>query len=429
MSAVLTVPAWLQATYERHEKNTPDWLIEFRENQWDAFRKNGLPTSKDEAWKYADLSFLTNNYFSKPQPIISQDLQDSINQHRLQQSDSILLVSINGYFMPALSDLRKLPQQVIACNVQQALQKHTALIKPYWSKIRDTKRYPFASLNAAMCTDGLFFYLPDHCQLTAPIHFLSLVVDENEFIAHPRHVFLLGEQSKLQVVEEQFAFSDKTYMINSVTTISVAKQAQFEHYKIQNESPRAVHLAHFFVQQMQESSTAFTNFSFGSLFARDELVVTLQEPGADCRTAGFYHTRHANQYIDNHIEVNHAAARTKSEMLYKGILENKSRAVFNGRLHVEKDAQKIWAYQANHNMLLSKDADVYSKPELEIYADDVKCKHGASVGQLDQDALFYLRSRGIEKSQAITMLLQGFADGILQRINHAGIKMRVQEVL
>ncbi len=126
----------------------------------------------------------------------------------------------------------------------------------------------------------------------------------------------------------------------------------------------------------------------------------MQEPGAECRTGGFYHLHHDNQYIDNHIDIDHVAPRSNSEMLYKGILDNKSRAVFNGRLHVEKDAQKIIAYQANHNLLLSNDAEVYSKPELEIYADDVKCKHGATTGQLDQDAFFYLRSRGIARSRS-----------------------------
>jgi len=155
----------------------------------------------------------------------------------------------------------------------------------------------------------------------------------------------------------------------------------------------------------------------------------LLEKGAQCQTGGFYHLREANQYIDNHIEINHEAAHSSSDMLYKGIVDNRSRAVFNGRLYVKQDAQKILAHQANHNLLLSTQAEVYSKPELEIYADDVKCKHGATIGQLDQDALFYMCSRGIPYADAVNILLRGFAEEILDRVTHAGMKKRVQEAL
>lgn len=430
MNAVLTIPEWLQPTRLDHgESDAPTWLFEFRQKQWAAFLNNGLPTRKDERWKYADLTFLADKNFSVSKHMDADRLRDVVNQHRLQRDDSILLVLVNGYFMPSLSDMAKLPQQVIACGMRDALQKHAEFIQPYWSENIDTQKYPFASLNAAMSTDGLFFHVPHHCELATPIHLLSLVNDGDEFIAHPRHLFVLGEQSKLTLVEEQFALAEQAYMMNIVTTIIVSKEAQLQHYKIQNEGKRAVQLAHIFVQQMQDSNTTFTNFSVGSTFARDELVVTLKESGADCSTGGFYQLQNENQYIDHHIDIDHDAPHTHSEMLYKGILDNKSRAVFNGRLHVEKDAQKILAYQANHNILLSKNAEVYSKPELEIYADDVKCKHGASIGQIDQDALFYLRSRGIERAEAMNMLLQGFADEILQRVIHPGIKMRVQEMM
>ena len=218
-------------------------------------------------------------------------------------------------------------------------------------------------------------------------------------------------------------------MMNMMTTIHVAKNAKMQHYKIQQEGRKAVHLASHFVHQQQNSTFSHVNFSSGALFARDDLVVQLLESGAECHTGGFYHLRYDQQFIDNHVVINHVAAHSNSDMLYKGIMENKSRAVFNGRLHVEKNAQKILAYQANHNLLLSKDAEVYSKPELEIYADDVKCKHGATTGQLDEQALFYMRSRGIPRHEALSILLQGFAEEIMQRITHEGIRRRVQEAL
>ena len=159
------------------------------------------------------------------------------------------------------------------------------------------------------------------------------------------------------------------------------------------------------------------------------MIAVLKESGADCHTAGFYRLKTDKQYIDNHITIDHIAPFTSSEMLYKGILENKSRAVFNGRLHVGNQAKKILAYQAHHNLLLSNKAEVYTKPELEIYADDVKCKHGATTGQLDHDALFYLQSRGINRSEAMNMLLKGFAGDIMQRVIHPDIKAHIEKMV
>lgn len=430
-----TIPQWLHACKVSAHPQEAAWLSDFRQRHWDAFLKNGMPTRKEERWKYTDLAFLANKNFSaavdyrKAKKADADHLHHVINKHRLQCGDSILLVFVNGYFMPVLSDTAKLPPSVIACSLGAAFQQHAELIKKYWPANTDTQKYPFANLNAAVFADGLFLSLSDKCELSMPIHLLSLAAGECEFAAHPHHFIILGEHSKLPLIEEYIALSDLSYIMNIVTTITVGKHARLEHVKIQNEGVRAVHMANTFVQQKQDSNVTFTNFSVGSTFSRDDVVVKLLETGADCKTSGFYHLRYDNQYIDHHIDIDHAAPRSNSEMLYKGILDKKSRAVFNGRLYVEKDAQKILAYQANHNLLLSNDAEVYSKPELEIYADDVKCKHGASTGQIDQEALFYLRSRGVDKTEAMRILLEGFAEEIMQHVTHPGVKMRVQEML
>ena len=168
-----------------------------------------------------------------------------------------------------------------------------------------------------------------------------------------------------------------------------------------------------------------TQFNMGADFARDDVAITLQQTGAKCHTSGFYHTSRDNQYVDHHVDVLHAAAHTQSDMLYKGIIDKKSRAVFNGRLHVAAGAQKIQAVQGNHHLLLSASGEAYSKPELEIYADDVKCRHGATTGQLDQDALFYLRARGIPYKEAVHILLKSFAEDVLQRIQDKAIQEQI----
>jgi Fe-S cluster assembly protein SufD len=430
MNSVVNLPTWLEKKKsEEAWTSLPTWAMDARKKHWQAFVSQGLPTRKDERWKYTDLSFLANKHFSEATRVDAHRLLDVINQHRLQRENSFLLVFVNGYFMPMLSDGDKLPKGVIACSLDKAMQEHADLVKAHWLPQGEISNYPFANLNTAMCRDGLFFYLPTSIHLSAPLHLLSLTLDTKAFIAHPHHVIVLGEESKLVLLEEYFSLADHTYMMNVMTHIVADKGAQLDHYKIQHEAKQAVHLAHTFVQQKQQSHVTFTNFSSGSSFARDEVIVRLQESGADCHTGGFYQLRDDNQYMDYHIDIEHEAPFCNSEMLFKGIVDKKSRAVFNGRLQVNKGAQKTMAYQANHNLLLSKEAEIYSKPELEIYADDVKCKHGASTGQIDEEAIFYLRSRGIDRDQAIAILLQGFADEILQRIAHTGIRARAEECL
>jgi Fe-S cluster assembly protein SufD len=395
--------------------------------QWEDFIHHGLPTRHDESWKYTDLTFLANKKFTIAKRIVSPSaLREKVDQYRLLNEKCILLVLVDGDFVPVLSDIKKLPMGVIIDTRANAVIKHARLLSQQLPEI-NAKKYPFAHMNSITATEGLFIYLPDECELPLPIHLLSLAVSEEEFIAHPQHLFILGERSKLVVFEEYAAISTQAYMMNILTTFIIGKTASLLHHKIQTENKLAVHIASTFVKQKQDSSTAFTNFSSGATFARDEIVVTLSEPGADCRTAGFYRLQHDNQYIDHHIDIVHSAPRSSSEILYKGTLDKKSRAVFNGRVCVEENAQKISAVQANHNLLLSPQAEVYSKPELEIYADDVKCKHGATTGQLDQDALFYMRARGIERPEAVTILLQGFSEDIIQRVSHPGMRQRAQE--
>jgi Fe-S cluster assembly protein SufD len=427
MNAAVRIPSWLLAG-NVNDTSQPQWLREYRAQHWQAFLQRGLPTRQEEHWKYADMVVFANKNFHAAAPVKDHDFSDIINQYRLQRDDSILLVFVNGQFMPMLSDLAKLPSTVIACPMNIAWQQHAELLKKHWPAVIDVKRYPFAAWNAGMFNEGLFFYLPANMLLTSGLHFLYIVVEEETFAAHPQHLFVLGDHSQATMLSEHVSLTAQAYLLNSVTTIHMGKQAKLEHCKIQQEGKQAIHLAHTFVQQQADSHSNFTQFSSGANFARDELTVQLTGTGAQCQTSGFYHLYHDEQYIDHHVDITHAAPHTQSEMLYKGILQNKSRAVFNGRLHVTPGAVKIVSQQTNHNLLLSKQAEAYTKPELEIYADDVQCKHGATVGQLEQDALFYLRARGIEYTEAITMLLAGFAADIKQRVTHAGIQKRVEEI-
>ena len=412
---------------EKNNMSIPAWLTDFREQQWILFQTIGLP-SRDSRWRQADLSFITrkNRAITKNKvaTLTHHFSSDVIQKHRLS-AESILLTFINGRFVADLSAQHQLPEGVIACSLREAISHHADLVKHYWPQATTSTQYPFANLNSAIFNDGLFLYIPDFCQLNMPVHLLSLVDAEDDFVTHPQHLIVLGKESKCVLLEEYK--STQAYMLNMVTTIHVGENAILEHHKIQQKHSQTAHLSHIFLYQQQYSQTNFINFSLGSLFARDELIAKLDGIGASCKTAGFYRLEQDHQYIDHQVDIEHRAPNTQSEMLYKGILDKQSRAVFNGKLTVAKQAQKISAYQSNHNLLLSNRAEVFSKPELEIYADDVKCKHGATIGQLDQDALFYMRSRGISDEDARHLLLQGFADAIIQQINHAAIKQYIKQ--
>lgn len=430
MNAVVTLANWLKPVdVASNEYKQPTWVTALRQQAYDAFIAAGLPTRKNERWKYADLSFLNSKDYVAPARVNPADLQAIVAKKRWAECDAILLVTVNGRFVMELSDLTNMPAGMIVTNLADELVRDENKIKQYDFKSIDAAQYPFAALNAAHFGEGIFIEIPAQTYLSVPIHLLSIVTDENEFIAHPRRLIHIGKQSKVTMTEEFCSVSDSAYFMNIVNNITVDAEAELTLYQLQHESKQAVHMSNTFIDQYKNSTASIVNITTGGLFSRDDVVAKLKESGAACHASGYYQLFTPNQYVDHHLDISHQAPHSNSEMLYKGIVDHNARAVFNGRLYVQQDAQRILAYQANHNLLLSPNAEVYSKPELEIYADDVKCKHGATTGQLDQDAMFYLRSRGIKKAEALAILLQGFADDVLKRITHPAIKKRVKECL
>lgn len=423
-----SIPSWITQLSETvTEVNIPAWLMAMRKKHWETFLSQGLPSPKHERWKYTDLGFLTQQKFQTADNVLP-DVGNLVNQYRLSQHDSILIVLINGRFVPALSE--SMPCGLTVAPLRTACQTHADVIRKHWELYFQALPYSaFVSLNAAVFLDGLFLHLAQGCKLEKPIQLLSFNIFQDAALSQPHNIILLENNSKLTLLETQIDGSHNTYLANTVTQVVVGPQAELTYYKTRKAQPKSFHIAHTFVHQRRDSRADFTNLINDGHFTRDDLTVTLYEEGAECSTRGFYHLQSDDQYVDQHIDIKHAAARSRSEMLYKGIVDHKSRAVFNGRLHVEKSAQKIKAYQANHNVLLSPQAEAYSKPELEIYADDVVCKHGATTGQLDEEALFYLRTRGIPADTATKMLLQGFANEIMQYIKPPAIKHYMQAQL
>ncbi|MHB1946733.1 MAG: Fe-S cluster assembly protein SufD [Gammaproteobacteria bacterium] len=393
------------------------WLCELQQKQLAGFLQRGFPTRSEEQWKYSDTSFLAKREFVRALPKKIKDWNHLEN--------SIRLVFVNGYFSDELSDLSLLPKAVLLCSLSLALDKYEDLIKPLLTAY-DAKQFPFASLNTAYLTDGIFLSIPKDIIISTPIHCQYISTQQNNILICPRNIICADANSQVTFIEEYFNDNAENYFTNVVTSIHAEENAQIMHYKIQAEQFDAMHVANLFIMQNQNSVVKSFNLSIGGRFSREDVQVAVQERGAECQLNGLYNLTQNGQHIDNHLHVSHSAERGTSSMLYKGILDKKSRAVFNGKVYVHQNAQQINAQQYNHNLLLSQESEIDTKPELEIYADDVKCTHGATVGQLDNDSLFYLCARGINQEDAMALLTRAFAAEVLNKIENPRIRHYVE---
>lgn len=395
------------------------WLRTLQAKQLAAFMQRGFPTKREELWKYTDTSALDKQEFH------SASLPTQIKTYYNLSTQHLRIVFVNGHFAANLSDLNGLPKDVILCPLSHALQTHESLVQPYLSQEFDATRHPFASLNTALMTDGIFLSIPKNISVAAPIHCIFINTQQNNILTCPRNIIVANANSNVTFIEEYQGDADN-YFTNVVTTLHAEDNAHIHYHKIQTENVTATHISNLVVKQKQNSVVKSFYLDTGSRLAREDVLVTQPERGAECHLNGFYHLTHNGQHLDNHLHVDHIATHCTSRMVYKGILDKKSRAVFNGKVYVHKDAQQINAHQANHNLLMSKDAEINTKPELEIYADDVKCTHGATVGQLNAESLFYLQARGIDKPQAMAMLTQAFADDVMNEIENLEIRNYIE---
>lgn len=383
--------------------------------QLQAFLQRGFPTRREELWKYTDMSFLGKQEFvwaDKQAVPLTKSIEAGIR-----------FVFVNGYFSTELSDISLLPPDVILSPLSQKMAENNVEFMTEF----DAQRYPFAALNTALMTDGFYLFIPQNVIIAETIHCLFLSSQQQHFITCPRNMIVASANSKVTLIEEYRSEAEEHYFTNAVTQIFAEENAKVDYYKIQSESINATHMATVFVNQRQDSSVQSFCLDTGARLAREDMMVSLLERGAECGLNGFYKLTNDKQHIDNHILVDHFSAHGNSSMFYKGTVDKKAHAVFNGKVYVHKQAQKITALQSNHNLLLSADAEVDTKPELEIYADDVKCSHGATVGQLNTDALFYLQARGINKEDATLLLVHAFADDVMKTIASPQIKHYIQQ--
>jgi len=428
-----TRTAWL-ADFERFARQAdgeaPASVVELRRRGIQRFEALGFPTLQQEEWRFTNVAPIVRTAFRRAEP--GSHEADGVTPAALEPflyPDLHRLVFVDGFFVPALSDLHELPEGVLAGGLAQALEAHPERVEPFLGEIARTEEHPFAALNTAFLQDGAFLSIPRNTVVETPFHlvFVSTVHDQPR-ASMPRNLFVLGENSQSLVVESYVTLGTGGHFTCSVTEVEAGPAAVIDHYRVQQESREAFHMAMFQIHQERDANVRSHTVTIGGAIVRNDTGVVLDGEGGDCTLNGLY-VINGTQMVDNHMRVEHAKPHCDSYELFKGILDQKARAVFNGRIYVHPGAQKTDAKQSSRNLLLSSDALVNSNPQLEIFADDVKCTHGSTVGQLDRDAVFYLRSRGIAERAAQSILTYAFASDIIERIKVDPVREELAEFL
>jgi len=407
--------------------NSLDWLNQSRDGALDAFASTGFPTPRNEDWKYTRVTPIEKRSFKTAHGRGLDVQARDVEQFQLGDLDCEQLVFVDGHYVDALSRRNVTESGTRITTLESAMNASSQLLESHLGHYAGTTGRAFSALNTAFMTDGAVVHTKNRGAEQNPIHLLFIATRE-DVISHPRVLVVAEAGSQTTVIESYSSLFDGCYFTNALTEIALMEDAQVDHYKLQEESTKAFHVATLQVHQDRDSRFASHSISFGGQLARNDINIVLDAEGAGCTLNGLFMVS-GRQHVDYHTRVDHAKPNGSSEEVYKGILDGRARGVFNGRVTVHPGAQKTDAQQSNKNLLLSRDAEIDTKPELEIYADDVKCAHGATVGQLDEHALFYLRSRGIGESQARGLLTYGFAREILDRVHLASLRDKLTEKL
>jgi len=412
-------------------KNTKenDWFSKQRQSAFDIFQESGFPNTRVEDWKYTDVKPIAKNTFSNITESNMASDNNEIDEILIKDLDCVNLVFINGAYSEKYSDIKNISSKIVIKSMADALINDESLLKKHLTKHINQELNSFTALNTAFIQDGAYINISANTNIDKPINITYISRDSNHpFATHPRNLIVMGENSNATVIENYVGSGKVNYFTNSVTETVLLQGAVLKHYKIQQEGSSAFHIASLNTSQSKDSRFESHLVSIGGALVRNNINASLNEEGAEIIMNGLYMTEDV-QHVDNHTRVDHLKPHTQSHQNYRGVLNGKSRGVFNGKVVVHPQAQKIEAYQNNANLLLSDDAEIDTKPELEIYADDVKCTHGATVGQLDDDMLFYLRSRAVDEKTARSLLTYAFADEVISEINLKEIQNKLERLI
>lgn len=405
------------------------WIEQTRQQALSRFSDQGFPSTRDEDWKYTSVTPIERHAF-KPAALDAKPLTpEQLAPFLLHAPTLPRMVFVNGHYTESLSDIDKLPGGVVVTSLATALEDQAEHLQEHLGRCAPTDKYGFAALNTAFLADGAYIFVPQGAVLAEPLHLLFIATASAEpVLAQPRNVIIVGKNSQAKLIESYVGLGDARYFTNAISEIAISEGAALEHYKLGQESLKAYHIGGVHIRQAGNSRFVSHNVAVGGALTRNDIEVLFTGEGADCELNGLYLVS-GRQHVDNHTRIDHAKPKCSSREFYKGVLDGRGRAVFNGRIIVHQDAQHTDAQQQNKNLLLSRDAEVDTKPQLEIYADDVKCAHGATVGHLDSDALYYLRTRGIDEQTARSVLTYAFANDVLNRIGIDSIRTYVERLL
>lgn len=407
----------------------PAWLAALRKEAIGHFAEHGFPTVALEDWRYTNLSKLVRTPRESGPATASGIDRAEIERLSFPVFACSVFVFVNGRFVPELSAPRALSGEIRAGSLAEAIGRSSAALEPHLGHLARAQDDALIALNTASFTDGALVVLPKDVALEAPIHLVHLSVPAAAAtICHPRTLIVAGAGSRAVVIEDFVSLGPGDALTNVVSEVVLEEGATLEHVQLLREHDEAAHLANVRVHQARDSRYLAHGISLGGVLSRTDLRVVIDGPGADAELNGFY-VASGRQHVDNHTTIDHARPDGTSREYYKGVLDGSARGVFAGRVIVRQDAQRTSARQTNRNLLLSRDAEVDSKPQLEIHADDVRCSHGSTIGQLDDDALFYLRARGLGEDTARALLMRAFAVEITSRIQVPALRDRIDELL
>ena len=401
------------------------WLRRTRALAFERFAELGFPTTRDEDWKYTSVAALEKRAFKLVPESFNGVSADQVAQ--LALADTHLLVFVNGRHAPGLSHPGSLPRGAEVGSLAAAVADRPDRFEALLTRDAEAAIHGFTALNAAFWADGASIDLAAGISVDEPIHLLFITTDA-DLAVHPRNIIRAGAGSQAEIIEHYVGLNDATYFTNAVTQIQADTGAAIVHSKLQQEGLRSHHVADIRAEQGQDSRFTSQSFALGGLLSRNDIAARLAAPGCQATLIGLY-MANGRQHMDHHTRIDHARPRGTSREFYKGVLDGASRAVFNGKVIVHADAQQTDAQQSNRNLLLSDNAEVDTKPQLEIYADDVKCSHGATVGQLDAEQIYYLRSRGMDDASARALLTFAFAEDVATRVSCAPLRSRLEQLL
>jgi Fe-S cluster assembly protein SufD len=420
---------WLAAV-EQRPQGGPRWLQDLRDRAASRFAALGFPTVRDEEWRFTNVAPIATAEFHPAGAGASAATAAELAGY-LYSDAAHRIVVVNGRFSAELSRAHGLPSGVRAGSLAAAVTDQPEVVQRYLGQLADFGGKAFTALNTALASDGAYVYIPDGVILEQPLHLLFVTTTSpasEAIMTSARALIVAGEGSQVRIVETYVGAQGSAYFTNAVTEIVAGERAVVDHYKVQQESLDAFHVASMHVHAARSATFSSHSFSLGGRLVRNDASALLDGEGAECTLNGLY-LADGERLVDNHTTIDHAKAHCPSHEIYKGILGGKARAVFNGKIIVRQDAQKTDAKQTNRALLLSDNASINTKPQLEIFADDVKCTHGAAIGQLDEDAIFYLRARGLTYFEARDMLIHAFAGDILDRVKIEPLRVALEREL